>query len=127
MRLLLDTQALLWFFAGDERMGAAARAALQDPASEVHLSAASVWEMAIKAGLGKLNIDVPVERYVREKICQGLRPLPVDCHHAAAVQGLPPHHSDPFDRLLAAQAMLEDLTLVSGDRIFKSYKVKLLW
>lgn len=127
MRLLLDTHAFLWFVTGDAQLSRGARRALEAADNELILSAASVWELAIKAGLGRLTLPGSVATYVAEKVEQGLRVLSVDWTHAAAVEKLPPHHRDPFDRLLAAQALLENLPLVTGDRAFRAYGVKVVW
>jgi PIN domain nuclease of toxin-antitoxin system len=127
MRLLLDTHAFLWFVTGDARLSRAARRALEAADNELILSAASVWELAIKAGLGRLTLPGSVAEYVAEKVAQGLSVLSVDWTHAAAVEKLPPHHGDPFDRLLAAQALAENLPLVTGDREFRAYGVKVVW
>jgi PIN domain nuclease of toxin-antitoxin system len=127
VKLLLDTHAFLWFVTGDARLSRAARRALEAADNELILSAASVWEMAIKASLGRLTLPGSVEEYVAEKVESGFGVLSVDWTHAAAVERLPPHHGDPFDRLLAAQALAEDLPLVTGDRVFGAYGVKVVW
>jgi len=127
VRLLLDTHAFLWFVAGDERLGRRARRALEDDESEPLLSAASVWEMAIKAGLGRLTLPATVEEYVAMKLAEGYAILPVEWPHAAAVERLPLHHRDPFDRLLAAQALVEKLPMVTADSVFRQYGVKTIW
>jgi PIN domain nuclease of toxin-antitoxin system len=127
MKLLLDTHAFLWFVAGDERLSRRARRAMEASDAELLLSAASVWEMAIKARLGRLELPCSVEEYVAEKVAGGFSVLSVDWPHAAAVERLPLHHRDPFDRLLAAQALTERLPLVSSDPVFRSYGVKVVW
>lgn len=127
MRLLLDTHAFLWFVSGDERLSQPARRAIERAGAEVHLSAASVWEMAIKSSLGRLKLGAPLEVYVAEKVTEGFRILPVEWRHAAAVERLPHHHRDPFDRLLIAQALTEKMTIVTGDAAFRSYDATLLW
>ena len=127
MNLLVDTHAFLWYLAGDARMSAAARSAVDDPDNEWHLSAASVWEMAIKADLGRLTLPSPVADYVAEKARAGLDVLPIEWRHAAAVAGLPAHHRDPFDRLLVAQAQLEGLHIVTADPVFRKYEVGVVW
>jgi len=127
MKFLLDTHAFLWFVAGDERLSRKARRALEADDAELVLSAASVWEMAIKSSLGRLTLPAPLEVYVAEKVAGGFRILPVEWQHAAAVEKLPAYHRDPFDRLLATQAMAENLTLVTADAAFHSYGVKVLW
>ena len=127
MRLLLDTHAFLWFVAGDRRLSRRARLAMEAPDAELCLSAASVWEMAIKAGLGRLKLPAPVAEYIREKAAGGFRILPVEWMHAAAVETLPFHHRDPFDRLLAAQSIAEAIPLVTSDPAFKPYGVNIVW
>lgn len=127
MKLLVDTHALLWFQAGDRRLGRAARAAIEAPDAERLISAATVWEMAIKAGLGRLRLGVTVEAYVSEKLGQGYDALDVSWQHAARVETLPWHHRDPFDRLIAAQALVEGCSLVSRDRVFRKYGVQVIW
>jgi len=127
VKLLLDTHAFLWFVAGDERLSKRARRAMEAEGAELVLSAAVVWEMAIKAGLGRLVLPTTVEDYVMEKMAEGFTMLPIDWPHAAAVERLPLHHRDPFDRLLAAQALEEKVPLVSSDSVFRSYGVKVIW
>ncbi len=127
MKLLLDTQAFLWFLSGDRKLSAKARAALRQSSAELYLSSASVWEMAIKASLGRLELPKPLDQFMQDRLEDGFRPLPLDWRHAAAVQDLPLHHRDPFDRMLAAQAQVEGMTLVSADKAFQAYDVRLLW
>ncbi len=127
MKLLLDTQAFLWFLSGDRKLSAKARAALRQSSAELYLSSASVWEMAIKASLGRLELPKPLDQFMQVRLEDGFRPLPLDWRHAAAVQDLPLHHRDPFDRMLAAQAQVEGMTLVSADKAFQAYDVRLLW
>src|SRR5215213_8615896 len=105
MNFLLDTHTFLWWDSDPGRLSAPALAALRDPANEVWLSAASVWEMVIKAQLGKLSL--------RQPRANGLQLLPVDAAHVLGVEGLPTFHNDPFDRVLVAQAKAEGADLVS--------------
>lgn len=127
MRLLVDTHAFLWFVAGDAQLSRPARRALEHPDAELHVSAATVWEMAIKSSLGRLTLPLPAAEYIAGKVQHGVRMLPIEWSHAAAVEKLPFHHRDPFDRLLVAQARAEGLTIVTGDRAFRRYGVTVLW
>ena len=127
MKLLLDTHALLWGLAGSPKLGPQARARIVDPASTVWVSAATAWEIAIKAGLGRLDLGEPPEICIpREMERGGFLWLPVTAEHAFGVRTLPMHHGDPFDRLLVAQAGIEGLTLVTADAILSAYRVPLL-
>jgi PIN domain nuclease of toxin-antitoxin system len=121
-RLLLDTEAFIWWDGNDARLGGHARAAIQD-ALEVYVSAASAWEIVIKAGLGKLRTRRQPAQAVAEG---GLRELPISFAHAEAVGSLAPHHSDPFDRLILAAATAEGFTIVTSDRKFELYDVPLI-
>jgi PIN domain nuclease of toxin-antitoxin system len=124
--LLLDTHAFLWWIADDPRLTADARRAIA--ANPCLLSVASCWEMAIKAGLGKLEIPRPVGRFIHQQLeANGFTVLPVSLEHAAAVADLPFHHRDPFDRLLAAQARSDALRIVSADATFRKYGVRRVW
>jgi PIN domain nuclease of toxin-antitoxin system len=97
----------------------------EDP--EAILSAASVWEIAIKAGLGRITLPVSFEEYILEKVEGGFRVLSIDWTHAAAVERLPSDHRDPFDRLLIAQAVAEDLPVIANDVAFRSDDVAVIW
>lgn len=127
-RILLDTHAFLWFVSNDEHLSAHARSCIEDGANEIHLSVASVWEMAIKTGLGRLQLERPLNEIIEiETRTNRLQILPVDANHALAVADLPHHHRDPFDRLIAAQSRLMQLELVSIDQIFDRYGVRRIW
>lgn len=118
MRLLLDTHLLLWVMADDAALSSRARAEIA-AAEMVYASAASLWEISIKAALGKLTVD---QADLTDKLAQaGLHPLPVTWDHAAAVRRLPEIHRDPFDRMLVAQAVSEPLRLLTHDRILTGY------
>ena len=126
MTLLLDTQAFLWWVSDDPRLSARARRAIAG--NPCLLSIASCWEMAIKAGLGRLEIPRPIERFLQEQIeVNGFSLLPASLEHVADVAELPFHHHDPFDRVLAAQARREKLAIVSADQVFRKYGVKRVW
>lgn len=122
MRLLLDTHILLWALADDPRLTPAWRQALEE-AERLHVSAVSIWEIAIKRALGKLRIKGDPVHAAREAGCLE---LPITWTHAEAAGGLPPHHADPFDRLLIAQAQVERLTLITADSKFAAYGVAMV-
>jgi PIN domain nuclease of toxin-antitoxin system len=127
VNLLLDTHALLWFLVDDDRLNPATRELLADPLNDVSVSAASAWEIAIKASLGKLLVPPDIATWLPAQLATTrLTPLPISVFHAAAVERLPPHHSDPFDRLLIAQAVAEHLTIVTRDTQFERYEVRLI-
>lgn len=127
MRLLLDTQIFLWFLADESRIPEEAREAIGSRRNSVLVSAASVWEIAIKASIGRLGIArADVLRLPRLIDTAGFDELPVLARHAAAVTAPPMHHRDPFDRLLVAQARTEGLTLVTTDPALRAYDVGLL-
>jgi PIN domain nuclease of toxin-antitoxin system len=128
MRVLLDTHVFLWWVEGDRKLPSKARSVLADPGNECFLSMASAWELAIKTGLGKLELAVPVQRYVVEHLsANGFRLLDIGIGHIGRVQSLPGHHGDPFDRLLIAQAMEEDLAIVTADPVFRKYGLVRIW
>ena len=128
MRLLLDTHAFLWWLANDPALSGKARTAIADGRHECFVSLASCWEMAIKCSLGKLRLTQPVERFIPDEIsANGFHLLGIDFRHVAKVETLPFYHRDPFDRLLAAQALLEKMTIVSCDTVLSEYGVKRIW
>jgi len=127
-RLLLDTHTFLWWIDDAPQLSTAAHRAISDAKSECYLSLASCWEMAIKSSLGKLQLAKPVERFVSEQLAaNNFTFLNIELRHAAKIEKMPFHHRDPFDRLLIAQAMTEKLTIVTADRAFAGYGVKVLW
>jgi PIN domain nuclease of toxin-antitoxin system len=124
VKLLLDTHAAVWWTADDERVGEQASKRLTDSSTEILLSAAVVWEIAIKRSLGKLRAPPDL---VSTLVGAGARPLAVTFEHAAAVERLPWHHRDPFDRVLVAQAGIEGAAIVSGDAALRAYGVPIVW
>lgn len=128
MRLLLDTHAFLWWLAGDDALSAAAKAAIADAGNDVLVSAASTWEIATKYRIGKLPgaaaIIANLDRTISD---QGFVGLPISPRHGQIAGTLPGPHRDPFDRMLIAQAMLENLVLVSNEDPFDAYAVSRLW
>lgn len=124
MRLLLDTHALLWALDTPARLRPTTRAALEDPANTVLVSAASAWEISIKQALGRL--EFPLARFDALLAEAGFTPLPINTAHAVTAGQLPPHHRDPFDRMLVAQALREDAVLVTDDAAMGPYGVPCL-
>lgn len=124
MKLLLDTHAALWWLNGDERFSDVAARQLNDETNRVLLSAAVVWEVAIKRSSGKL--DAP-DDFAAALLGAGVQPLAISLDHAAAVERLPLFHRDPFDRLLVAQAEIEGAAVVTRDEALQPYGVSLVW
>jgi PIN domain nuclease of toxin-antitoxin system len=128
VKLLLDTHAFLWFLADDRHLSSKARRRLEDPRNESYLSIASVWEMAIKVGLGKLRLADPLDALLdRGARDNRIALLGITRAHVLAVVALPDVHRDPFDRLLVAQARSEGLALVARDPAFDGYGVRRIW
>jgi PIN domain nuclease of toxin-antitoxin system len=123
LNLLLDTHVFVWWWQGSRALKAAPRRAIAT-AEIVYVSAASAWEMAIKSSLGKLHFDGSFAGAVG---ASKFTPLPIEFAHAEAYRALPPHHPDPFDRMLAAQALVEKLTLVTHDRQLEAYSIPIVW
>jgi PIN domain nuclease of toxin-antitoxin system len=123
MNLLLDTHVLIWVFSDDARLSTRARSAITNPDSLVFVSSATAWEIAIKRALGKLRVPTNYQEGLRR---YRFTPLDISTEHALAVERLPDHHSDPFDRLLVAQARLERLALVTADRRIQAYDVRVI-
>jgi PIN domain nuclease of toxin-antitoxin system len=127
-RTLLDTECWLWWHLSPDRLGARALALFEERRSPLLLSAASSWEIAIKTALGKLDLPSPPDRFVPEQLAEdGIDSLAIEHSHALRVAGLPPHHSDPFDRLLVAQAQLERCALLTADPQLLAYDVEVVW
>jgi PIN domain nuclease of toxin-antitoxin system len=127
MRLLLDTQMFLWCLGQEAKLPDAARRAIESSSNQVFVSAVSVWEIAIKTALGRLEMaQADVLKLPRLIETAGFDELPIEGHHAAAVAALPMHHRDPFDRLLVAQARLEKLSIVTTDAAIRAYDVPVL-
>lgn len=121
MNLLLDTHVALWAIADSPKLGRAARELIETPRATVWVSAASVWEISIKHGLGRGDMPVSGHQALRYFLDSGYRLLPVEAEHAAAVGELPSHHQDPFDRILIAQALFEPMRLVTHDPLVARY------
>ena len=129
MKVLLDTHAFLWWVTDDAQISARARRLVADNSNEVYFSAVSGWEIAIKARLGRLSIGSgDVEAFIAEQVAANrFEVLPIHLNHALRTCSLPDFHRDPFDRLLIAQATIEELALLSADRELAKYKVRLIW
>ncbi|MDZ7995084.1 MAG: type II toxin-antitoxin system VapC family toxin [Nostoc sp. EfeVER01] len=128
MKLLLDTQCWLWWFAQPELLNEAAITHIADETNELWLSVASIWEMGIKVAIGKLPLSDPIDSYISSRMgVLAMRSLEITASHALQAAALPLHHRDPFDRMLIAQAQIEDMTLVSADSMFNQYDISLLW
>ncbi|NWF60748.1 MAG: type II toxin-antitoxin system VapC family toxin [Fischerella sp.] len=127
MKLLIDTHTFLWFINDSPQLSADAKALLESEV-DVLLSAASLWEIAIKTSLGKLTLPDPYDKFIPQQVTlNDLEILPISMAHLAVVARLPFHHRDPFDRLLIAQAMVEQVSIVSADAVFDSYTINRTW
>jgi len=125
---LLDTHVLLWWLQADPRLSEAATKAIAESTTDAFVSVVSIWEIAIKAGLGRLEMPDDLEAFFdRHLSINGFAVLPIQLRHAAAVRNLPNHHRDPFDRLLVAQVQAEDLRLISSDEQLDAYEIDVLW
>jgi PIN domain nuclease of toxin-antitoxin system len=128
MKLLVDTHVFIWWDAEPAKLPSQILALCEDRANTVLLSVASLWEMQIKVQLGKLKLTLPLATLViNQQQTNGVEVLPITVEHVLALDDLPPHHKDPFDRMLIAQATAEDATLITNDPVFPKYSVKLVW
>lgn len=127
MKGLLDTHAFIWWDANSARLSSAALAFLNDPANIICLSVVSVWEIFIKQQLGKLTLATPLRTILTQQQAAGLQILPVSLDHVFAVETLAIHHKHPFDRLMIAQAIVENASLISNDAVFSTYPVSVVW
>jgi len=123
MRLLLDTHALIWALGEPSKLSPGSRRLIEDPSNEIFVSAASLWEIAIKADSGKLQVPDDLERAI---FAVGFQPLEIRFPHVRRLRGLPTHHRDPFDRILVAQAMHENLSIATRDGRISSYDVRVV-
>lgn len=128
MRLLLDTSSFLWFVAGSGRLSGRARNLMEDFDNELVLSVASLWEMAIKVSVGKLELPEDFDRFIPEKLEENeIEILHVRLAHLSEMIKLPFHHRDPFDRLIIAQSVSENLPVIACDGIFREYPLDIMW
>jgi PIN domain nuclease of toxin-antitoxin system len=128
MKLLVDTHAFLWYLTADPRLRASAQTLMADPANQLFLSRASLWEIGIKVSVGKLTLPAPYLTLIPQKLQQlGMQILEIQHHHIGAVIGLPFHHKDPFDRMMVAQSMVEQMPILSVDPGFDLYSIQRVW
>ncbi len=127
MKAILDTHAFLWALAGDARMSRHARDIFAGPA-DLSLSIASIWEILIKVQSGKLNFPRPAGPYLLSKLAENrIKSLPISIDHLLALERLPMHHRDPFDRILIAQGLEEKIPIITSDPLFRNYPVEVIW
>ncbi len=128
MKLLLDTHSFLWFISGSANLSSTARSLIENASNRPFLSVASLWEMAIKLSIGKLSLAQPFEVLIPQQMrLNGIELLDIRMEHVFAVAKLPFHHREPFDRLLIAQARVEDMPIVGSDTAFGAYAIRQLW
>ena len=128
MRMLLDTHAFLWFVLGDSRCSQIARSQIENGANQLYLSPASHWELAIKISIGKYKLPISFQDFILRAVHEnGFRFLPIDPAHTSLLTTMPFHHRDPFDRLMIAQALVEQMQIISSDTILDDYSVIRVW
>ncbi len=128
MKFIADTHAFIWFVTDSPQLSAPAKKLFESPESERLLSIASVWEIAIKTNLGKLSFDRPLEQFLPEQIALNyVRLLDISLSHALRIANLPIHHRDPFDRMIVAQSLTENLPVLSNDNALDAYGIKRIW
>jgi PIN domain nuclease of toxin-antitoxin system len=128
LRALLDTHAFLWWNGHQAKLSARARRVITDTENEILLSVATVWEIALKERRGRLELPLPASRYVPDRMAQdGFLPLDIQVSHVLEAAALPPHHDDPFDRVLIAQAIAEAVPIITADEIMRRYAVRTIW
>ena len=126
--MLLDTHAFLWLISGDDRLSETAQQTFLDPGNIMFLSAASLWELSIKMSLGKLSLKSGWLKTIQDEMeVNAIQWLSIEMPHCVELTNLPFHHRDPFDRMLVAQAMVEDMRLLSRDNRLSSYEIKRIW
>lgn len=128
MRIMLDTHTFLWWIDGSDRLSQNAMNLLADPKRGFFLSVASIWELAIKIRLEKINLSEPLDQFVVNEMKRNkFRSLDITIRHVTGVSTLPLHHRDPFDRLIISQSLVEGMPILGADRIFDAYGVERLW
>jgi PIN domain nuclease of toxin-antitoxin system len=128
VRVLIDTHIFIWYVQSSDRLPSSVIAMINDGRNDILFSIASVWEMAIKQSSGKLNLGNPYSSFIAEQMrLNSMELLPVRLEHLDLITTLPLHHRDPFDRLLIAQAIVEDIVIISADSAFSLYPVQRMW
>ena len=128
MKVLLDTHAFLWWITDDPKLSMRVRGIISEGENEIFVSAATGWEIAIKSQIGRLKLPDEPQRFILEQLkINGMKSLPIEMRHALHVSTLPTNHPDPFDRLLVAQAQMEDLPVLSADPEIRKYEVTIIW
>ena len=128
MMFLIDTHTFIWYVTDNSRLSNQVLELINDENNQIFLSIASVWEMGIKHGLGKLTFNLPFERFIMQQISiNDFMVLDINISQITAITQFPLHHRDPFDRMLIAQAMVENMPIISADTIFDAYPIRRLW
>lgn len=128
MRALLDTHAFLWWISDSSRLSKRAYEFIEKPSNTIYLSSVSFWEISIKSTLGSIQFPKKMESFIAEQISiNSFEPLSINISHAVNIRDLPQHHKDPFDRMLISQSQIEDMPLITGDKLISKYKIELIW
>jgi PIN domain nuclease of toxin-antitoxin system len=128
VKILIDTHIFIWYIQNSEKLPSSVTTLINNGSNEILFSIASIWEMAIKQSTGKLNLGVPYIGFIQEQMrLNNIELLPISLNHIEVVTTLPFHHRDPFDRILIAQAIMENIVLVSADSVFSLYPVQRMW
>ncbi len=126
-RYLVDTHTLIWSFENNKKLPQTTKNIIDDTNNDIFVSIASLWEMAIKISIGKLDLSVSLTQLTKDVALKNIQILPVNSSHVLKVENLPFHHKDPFDRIIIAQSLTENITLISVDGVFDSYGIKRLF
>jgi len=127
MRVLLDTHVLLWYLSSDPKLSEKAKDIIADKSNNCYFSLASLWEIVIKLDLNKLRLPMPFEKFIDHLTSKDFQILPIQLADLKVLQGLPAYHRDPFDRILIAQAIQENIPVISADQYFNAYAIPIIW
>lgn len=127
MNILLDTNAFIWFSEDDKKLSDKGRVMIEEENNIIFVSVATFWEIAIKKSIGKLEMTLPINELYRKAIDNGFEILSILFEHIQQIETLPYYHKDPFDRIIISQSIVEDMTVVTSDDIFRKYNVKRVW